>query len=136
MPRTVQIHTPWGREYNAPFVGRASLQYAVDLLTAVDVGYLDRHPNTPSVYDAGVVYQREPRTIAGMRREDWLSTPHILQRGVADCEDLSAAVAAELQVEGIAARAVVIPVSGGYHVVVRYPNGRVEDPSARLGMRF
>lgn len=134
--RTLRILTPDRRVIRAPFAGRRSLQRAVDALTAINREYLWERPETPGIYESGVRYQREPRTISGARREDWLSIPHVLARGVFDCEDGAAMRAAELQSEGINARAVVMRAPGGYHVVVRYPSGRVEDPSARLGMEF
>lgn len=119
-----------------PFIGRGSIQAAVDALTVLDVAYLRAYPDTPPLYRSGVRYEQEPRNVFGAREEDFLTIPYMLARGVADCEDMSAARSAELIVRGIQARPVVMPVSGGYHVIVRLPNGRVEDPSARLGMRF
>jgi hypothetical protein len=47
--------------------------------------------------------------------------------------------AAELQAQGIAAHPVFVwrKMKNGshlYHIVVRWPDGRLEDPSKRLGM--
>jgi hypothetical protein len=60
---------------------------------------------------------------------------------VSNCEDLACWRAAELQVfEGIRAYPTFLwrarPRGGAlYHIQVRYPDDRVEDPSRRLGMR-
>lgn len=59
---------------------------------------------------------------------------------VSNCEDLCCWRAAELQAEGIAAHPVFVwrKIEDGshlYHIVVRYPDGRIEDPSRRLGMK-
>ncbi len=58
-----------------------------------------------------------------------------------NCEDLACWRAAELRVrEGILAEPTFIwklRPNGGYlyHILVRYPDGRIEDPSRTLGMR-
>jgi len=57
-------------------------------------------------------------------------------RGGGDCEDLAAWRAAELRIAGEPARVVVVRSAPGVlHAVVRRANGRIEDPSRRLGMR-
>lgn len=59
---------------------------------------------------------------------------------VSNCEDLACWRAAELQAQGIAAHPVFVwrKMQNGshlYHIVVRWPDGRLEDPSRRLGMK-
>lgn len=94
--------------------------------------WLDSHPDTPSIYDAGVVYRPE------RGKENWLDVPHILQLGYGDCEDLGAWRVAELRNSGIPAKAFLKWQSNGvvtvYHVMVMR-NGKLEDPSKRLGMK-
>ncbi len=74
-------------------------------------------------------------------REHWKSWRELMQelqrrgRATGDCEDLSAAVAAELLYNGIAARTYVYR-SGGklYHVVVHTKRWGLLDPSRSAGM--
>lgn len=103
------------------------LQAMVDL----NRRYLREHW-TP-LYSSGVYYQRERRG-----SEQWATIPIVRRRGYGDCEDLACWRAAELQEQGSGARAIALerPRRNGrlYHVVVRLPNGRIEDPSRRLGM--
>ena len=102
---------------------------ALDALTLWNVAYLRRHPGMPALYEASVSYARETRP-----REDWLPVPLVYRRGEGDCEDLACWRAAELQLRGIAARAIPHRSSTGWHIVVLLPGGRIEDPSAELGM--
>lgn len=90
--------------------------------------WLSRY-SAPPLYASGVVY--------GTRREQiWAGIPRVLSRGVGDCKDLCAWRAAELWHRGVDAIPLVVEAEpSGFHVVVRWPNGRVEDPSYILGMR-
>lgn len=104
-------------------------------LVAVDLLYLLRHPETPQLYDSGVVYQEEPPGA-----EDWQDVPTCLRFGWGDCEDLACWLAAEYQIKGVNAEpfASSTALEGGvtlYHIRVRLPDGRIEDPSRILGMR-
>lgn len=83
-----------------------------------------------SILDGTVRYRREPRG-----SEQWRTRGRVLLEGYGDCEDLAAALAAELRVAGHPARAIVRRARGapGYHAVVRL-RGRELDPSAWLGM--
>ena len=105
----------------------------------------------PPLYAAGVVYKEE---LPG--REDWLDAPAVVRQRYADCEDLAAYRAAELRVAGHDDVEPVIKwqwipremmIRQGYpvhklpgkgvwlvHCCVRWPDGRVEDPSKILGM--
>lgn len=86
----------------------------------------------PSLYKSGVRYKREPKSIN--RFEQWKTITDILQTGFGDCEDLASARVAELRRLGIRAIPWLRRKGNIWHVVVRYPNGRIEDPSRRLGM--
>jgi hypothetical protein len=95
---------------------------------------LMRASELPGLYASGVRYREEPG-------EDWRDAIEVLARGAGDCEDLACYRAAELQISGEAG-ACAIPVEVGragaerqFHIVVRRANGRIEDPSAVLGMR-
>lgn len=119
----------------------ALIQDALNMLTNVDIRYLRTHPNTPLLYESGVRYKEE---IPG--EEDWQDIPTSLQNRIADCEDLAAWRAAEVNVRyGIPAYPIfshrTLP-NGDiiYHIRVKYPksrmfpNGHIEDPSRVLGM--
>jgi len=104
-------------------------------LTLHNLDWLRQHPETPRLYVSGVRYQREPDGL-----ERWQSIPELLASKRGDCEDLACALAAERRFyDRIPARAVARGRHQGdhvlYHVVVQYPDGRLEDPSRRLGMR-
>lgn len=86
----------------------------------------------PKLYESGVRYKREP-----MGQEVWQLVKETLRKKSGDCEDLAAFRAAELREGGErGARAVMVEVAPGMiHCVVRRANGKIEDPSAKLGMR-
>ncbi len=111
------------------------LQIMLRALYAIDRVWLRTHPEAPRLYDSGVRYRPEP-----VGQENWQDLATTLRIGYGDCEDLAAARAAELaERDNVDA----IPVfrwrrDGSlslYHILVRYPDGQLEDPSERLGMR-
>ena len=88
-----------------------------------------------NLYQRGIRYQREARDPkTGTRLEQWRTYPELIEFGVGDCEDLAAARVAELRNKGINARPWLERHGRMWHVVVRLPDGRIEDPSKRLGM--
>ena len=105
-------------------------------LMHVDMLYLRAHPDTPELYASGVRYEEEPPG-----QEDWQDIPTCLRMRVGDCEDLACWRAAEYRVRhGIQATPIFKAArrpDGGmlYHIMVQLPDGRIEDPSRRLGMR-
>lgn len=109
------------------------LQNAIDAVTLIDRHQL-RMGYVPPIYESGVVYRREQQlTHPGLERVQSAEETFLI--GAGDCDDLAPWRAGELQLRGIDARALVIRSPGvGYHVVVRMPSGKIEDPSARLGM--
>lgn len=86
----------------------------------------------PSIYRSGIRYRREP---AGQER--WQTARALLQSGFGDCEDLAAYHVAWLWSRGERkARPIVRKIRPGLeHALVRRADGRIEDPSARLGMK-
>jgi hypothetical protein len=125
----------------------------LNVLVTADVEYLRAHPNTPRIYQSGVVYQREPlpKELAKMfpqcvspclppiHPEEWKTIPECIKDRQADCEDLASWATAERIVrDGIAANIDFSFRTIGsfriYHIFVRLPDGSIEDPSARLGM--
>ncbi len=117
-------------------LSHASLKTLLMALMHIDVLYLREHKNTPKIFEAGVKYAEEPPG-----QEDWQDIPTTLKLGWGDCEDLACWRAAELRERfGILAEPTFIwklRPNGGYlyHILVRYPDGRIEDPSRTLGMR-
>jgi hypothetical protein len=116
------------------YFSQAALAAGVLGLMLEDVAYLKFYPKTPDLYDSGVIYKPEEGT------EVWRTIPYVIAAGWGDCEDLGAWRAAELRVRyGVKAvphiRVRKLP-SGSWraHVVVRWPDGSIEDPSAKLGM--
>lgn len=117
------------------------MQILLDALTGLHLQHFAEHPQTPGLYKSGVVYEREPPG-----REDWQDIPTTLRRGSGDCEDLATYRAADLMRRGIPARAIakprpmVIRTEDGpalgtlWHILTRWPNGAIEDPSLKLGM--
>lgn len=115
------------------YVPTSALAYeaAVEGLTSLDEQILRVEPRLPSVYDAGLRYQKEPSDV-------WRHTADLMARGNGDCEDLAAARAAELRVSGVDPGAFVHVYQSGpqrYHAVVGRSDGSVEDPSWILGMK-
>ncbi len=101
-------------------------------LVAVDCRFLRKRP-FPWLYQSGVRYRREGR--GGVER--WLTIPELLKKRFGDCEDLAAWRTAELIVrKGVPARIRVIRTGRKtMHAVVELPDGSIEDPSRRLGMK-
>lgn len=73
------------------------LEHLLRALVAVDIAWLLEHPETPNLYDAGIVYTEEPDG-----QDDWLDIPECLERArqgrAIDCEDLACWRIAELRV--------------------------------------
>jgi hypothetical protein len=111
-----------------------------------NIAWLRAHPETPELYHAGVSYKPERRRIdprtgkPSEYGEEWQTIPWVIYRGYGDCEDLGSWRAAELRVKyKIKANPFIKMrrMPDGYwraHVVVRWPDGQIEDPSAKLGM--
>lgn len=124
-------------------LSRRALQTMLDALYRIDVLYLQAHPETPRIYDpraargtSRILYMEEP-----IGQEEWQDIPTCMKMGIADCEDVASWRAAELTVkDGIPARPIFHEhkrPNGSYlyHILTRYPNGRLEDPSQIKGMR-
>ena len=123
-------------------LSHASLKTLLMALMHIDILYLKEHPEVPALIGpggmgpAGVRYAEEPPG-----QEDWQDIPTTLKLGWGDCEDLACWRAAELRVRhNVQAEPTFIwklRPNGGYlyHILVRYPDGRIEDPSRTLGMR-
>lgn len=115
----------------------------VAVLRDANVAWLSRGArfrSTPSLYDSGVTFEREPDGALNL----WQNLPRALARGRAHCVALAAWRSADLQVRyGEPAQIEVLvgeemrPVVGRqqeFHIVVRRADGSREDPSRLLGM--
>ena len=118
------------------------LQILLDALCACNVSYLQDHPETPLLYSSDLI-TKKPRVhyeLEEAGNENWQDIPTTLELGYGDCEDLACWRAAELIVrEKILARPTFtfkLRKNGGvlYHIIVKKPDGSIEDPSRRLGM--
>jgi len=123
---------------------RDALKAGVIGLMLIDCAWLKNYPQTPPLYNSGVRYKPERRRVDTMGHileygETWQSIPYVLNSGFGDCEDLGAWRAAELRMQGVRATPYIkirkLP-NGAWraHVMVEYPDGKTEDPSAKLGM--
>lgn len=107
----------------------------LDALVRLNRIQLGRRPGLPGLYESGVRYVREardPRT--GLRREEWRTIEDVIEHMGGDCEDLAAYRVAQLQSRGVPARIWLRRHKAMWHVLVRLPDGRLEDPSRKLGM--
>lgn len=123
---------------------RKNLLALMHALVFINISFLKKmadagHP-VPSIYKSGVRYREEDGT------EIWQDIPTIIARmqagdttGGPDCEDLACWRCAELNFAGIHAKPYIKWRNSGpkmsiMHAVVQWPDGRIEDPSAALGM--
>jgi hypothetical protein len=112
----------------------AVLSILLGTLTSADALYLrTRRDAVPALYQAGVRYQAER-----FPREEWKGIAALHEDGEGDCEDLACARSAELIAKGLPARPVFrwrrLDRLSVYHILVRHPDGAIEDPSLLLGM--
>ena len=124
----------WVAIFEPPGLTDRVVAILIDALYQIDLDYLTRHPRTPHLYASGVYYRAE-----APGQERWRSVPWVLKRGHGDCEDLACWLAAQHTLRGSPARPVARRgrLRGGkrtYHIVVQRSDGRIEDPSRRLGM--
>jgi len=109
-----------------------ALLWLLESLVQVNIIEL-RKNKLPPLYKAGVRYEREIDT------EIWRDVVTVYDDGFGDCEDLACWRVAELRNQGKKASARLSWRKQGdmliYHVTVLRANGRIEDPSVKLGMR-
>lgn len=133
--RPMQIRMPIFERADKPHVKVSFLMLKALLegLTKANVVFLRNVGGVPKLYKSGVKYTPEKGT------EEWLTIPYVLSAGKGDCEDLAAWRAAEYIVAGIPAKPDVRArlVNGVWraHAIVRLPDGRIDDPSIKLGMK-
>jgi hypothetical protein len=106
-----------GKEYSKLLEGLVSINQEI----------LSNNPDMPPLYDSNINYQEEK---AG--EEVWKPLTRVIDAGVGDCEDLTAWRVAELRNQGEDVQGVFVDNGRGYHAVVEYSNGEIEDPSQIL----
>lgn len=108
---------------------------AVNALAVIGMGQMERaiargHP-LPALYGGSIRYVRERPN-----REHWKTAELVAASGRGDCEDLCAYYVAQARIRNIACVAfATFEGPGLMHIRVRLPDGTIEDPSARLGMK-
>lgn len=112
-----------------PLEGQADILGALAAHTDACVRDLRRHPSSKPLYASGVRYDaRDPA-------ERWQLPSETRARGRGDCEDLASYRCAELRLAGESCRVIVKRTGPNVlHAVVERADGRIEDPSRRLGM--
>lgn len=109
----------------------------LEALAQIDAIELVALPKIPPLYLAGVRYVGAGDDEAD---DSWDDVLTVLERGWGDCEDLAAWRIAELRVRHRIAAAPAFVFTEDdrgtqrFHVLVRWPNGFLEDPSRALGM--
>lgn len=112
----------------------ATLRAVLDCLLACDLDWHQQNPDAPIIYDTGTRYQREPQG-----SERFVQSGLLRSKKEGDCEDLACDLCAWLNVRGIPATVTFTwrtrpNGSRLYHILVQHPDGRIEDPSLKLGM--
>lgn len=130
----VQFQLNVRREAHFRRIDEGNLAILLNALFNINRLWLRTHPEAPRLYQAGVRYRAEP-----LGRENWRDVSAVLEAGIGDCEDLASWRAAELRErDGVRARPAFRWRQVGdtriYHIVVKLPDGRIEDPSRKLGM--
>lgn len=128
-----------------PIEGRYELiMHMLEGLIGINEIYLSSYPDTPQLYESGVVYtdqvpEADPFS-TGMQTDRWQDIPRLLMTGAGACEDLASWRVAELRAQGdLGADVTVLTQPDGqgnvlYHIRVIKGDGTLEDPSAVLGM--
>ncbi len=103
-----------------------ALELLLSGLVALNVAIMERY-KLPALYQSGVRYHKD--------RAMWRHAIAVLDYGKADCKSLAAYRAAELIHQGADAR-VIVKRTGRQTLHARVcADGRIEDPSLRLGMK-
>ena len=119
---------------NSELFARAARD-AIEATIRVNLEHM-RELGAPSLYSSGVRYRLEPPGV-----EDFTDLQTLLERGWGDCSQLAAWRVAELRHRGESGAGIRLTwrrnrLTGQrmFHVLVRRADGRIEDPSVRLGM--
>lgn len=130
-----------GSDKKNVFRSRLAIERLLDALVLINMDWLRAYPETPKLYESGVVYKKV--VPPGEDDDPWQDIPSTLSLGYGDCEDLACWRVAELRMSGNAASTLVDYRLGQkdgkprhfFHVLVQYQNGSTEDPSRLLGAK-
>jgi hypothetical protein len=100
----------------------------VNTLIRINIRQMKRR-RMPRLYESGIRYRREK-----LGNENWQTIEQLTESRYGDCEDLVAARVAELRMRGIRAQPWFSRRGATWHVFIKLPSGKIEDPSALLGM--
>jgi len=125
-------------------LARDALFHLCMALAKIDYDYIRAFPETPLLYGSGVKYFDDShldcwKGVCRTQEDDWQDVHTCIEKKYGDCEDLCCWRIAELWHRGI--KAMPLPrlerSEGGqlWHILVLWPDGREEDPSAILGMK-
>jgi hypothetical protein len=117
-----------------PTVFAEAIRRTLDAVVWLNEQTLRKWPQIPDLYKSGVYFQPEPPGT-----ESIVDLVQVLRTGHGDCAHLCAWRIAELRVrENVQATCRLVWLIRkdvrSYHVMVRFPDGTVEDPSKVLGM--
>jgi len=114
-------------EIIVPLNNRKEILRALDLLVGLDRIFLQAN-RVPPLYQSGIEYGKAGKLA-------WYTTPLLYKKKKGDCKDLAAHRVAELQLMGEPAKIHLVQVNPRlWHVQVARGDGRIEDPSKKLGM--
>lgn len=113
-----------------------TVRNALNAIVILNVATLRANPRFPGIYQSGVVFENEPEGV-----ETFVDCVECLRQGWGDCAHLSTWRVAELNARYRTRASLCIkwkrfPSLGLrlFHVMVRLPDGRIEDISRNLGM--
>jgi len=112
-------------------------RHALQAAVAINRGIMAMQ-HVPRLYEAGLVFRREPNALIKKGIEQFDNCLQVLERGGGDCDDLVAYRVAELQHLGETGADLKIIWPKGtrrYHAQVRREDGTYEDPSRVLLLR-
>lgn len=119
----------------SPAHGEVVLRTLLLAQCLINADWLQHHRRAPMLYQSGVRYVMEPQGV-----EEFRDIPTIMEAGCGDCDDLGCWRVAEcwvrdkVNVKPIFTKRTMADGRFMYHILVRYPNGDIEDPSKILGM--
>lgn len=116
-----------------PIFAAEMLRRIVDGMAMASIPLFRGPDSLPRLEDSGIYFREEPSHGSGVER--FRMPDFTYARGWGDCDGLVIYRLGELMAQGIRARSTIADWSGvgAMHAQIRLPNGRIEDPSLKLG---